>query len=528
MAKAHTLETFVAKAREVHGDRYKYVALEKGPHYKLMVRLVCAEHGEFVMRGNAHLSQGSGCPKCATRLMQAGALRRWASEDRTKVTKQEKKLEIKIQDFEVDFSTRKYRLKDIETKCREVHGDKYTYIKAASTYRGILIDYTCPKHGTQTQILEVHLRSKGCPVCSAESRRYSQRWTVEKYAERANEVHGQYTYKTLDYDNYRKAMVTYICGKHGEHTQDAASHLAGQGCPKCVGRVSKANIEIKDFLEALGLDVKLEYRFQGDLRSFDIAVPSKSLVIEYNGNYWHSSRYIESSDHKSKSALATKNGYRCLHIHSDEWKDRRLAVENLLRAATGGVSSKIFARNTEVVTIDRHTAAEFLEKYHIQGASSVGEYFGLKHNNNLCAVMVFNKNTSSRNQKSSEHCVELTRYATSTAVVGGFTKLLKHYIRNNKEVTSVVSYSDERLFTGDTYKKAGFEKLHTTQPDYRYLEKGLDTLYHKSNYQKSRLIKRFGEEFCRDKTEKEITEAAGLYRVYDCGKTKWFLQVQQR
>lgn len=62
--------------------------------------------------------------------------------------------------------------------------------------------------------------------------------------------------------------------------------------------------------------------------------------------------------------------------------------------------------------------------------------------------------------------------------------------------------------------------------DYKYREYGnKDTLFHKSRYQKSHLRSRFGEAACLGKTEKEITEEQGIFRVYDCGKTRWLLEV---
>jgi len=102
--------------------------------------------------------------------------------------------------------------------------------------------------------------------------------------------------------------------------------------------------------------------------------------------------------------------------------------------------------------------------------------------------------------------------------------LLKYWLKANPSVEQVTSYSDVRLYSGKTYKLAGFEEAYTTKPNYRYLENE-GGLRHKSNYQKSKLVQRFGLEACIGKTERQITEEQGLYRVYDCGLTKWVLNV---
>lgn len=56
-------ESFVARAKEVHGDRYDYSASDyKGRHRE--IRIVCKTHGEFFMQAGNHLN-GQNCPHCA-------------------------------------------------------------------------------------------------------------------------------------------------------------------------------------------------------------------------------------------------------------------------------------------------------------------------------------------------------------------------------------------------------------------------------------------------------------------------------
>ena len=56
-----TTEQFVAKARSIHGNRYKYPA----PYRRndLPIKIVCPKHGDFRQAPNSHL-QGQGCPRC--------------------------------------------------------------------------------------------------------------------------------------------------------------------------------------------------------------------------------------------------------------------------------------------------------------------------------------------------------------------------------------------------------------------------------------------------------------------------------
>jgi len=55
-------EVFIARAKEVHGDKYDYSKTEyKDMHSK--VHIICPRHGDFYQRAQSHLL-GSGCPEC--------------------------------------------------------------------------------------------------------------------------------------------------------------------------------------------------------------------------------------------------------------------------------------------------------------------------------------------------------------------------------------------------------------------------------------------------------------------------------
>ena len=60
--RSDTKETFIEKARKVHGDKYDYSNVEyNGPFNN--VRIICQKHGEFLQKAYLHLD-GCGCQKC--------------------------------------------------------------------------------------------------------------------------------------------------------------------------------------------------------------------------------------------------------------------------------------------------------------------------------------------------------------------------------------------------------------------------------------------------------------------------------
>lgn len=62
----YTTETFIEKAREIHGDTYDYSKTEY-VNIKTKVCIICPEHGEFWQEPRHHL-EGRGCPICARNL----------------------------------------------------------------------------------------------------------------------------------------------------------------------------------------------------------------------------------------------------------------------------------------------------------------------------------------------------------------------------------------------------------------------------------------------------------------------------
>ena len=62
MSKKLSLEEFIEKAKEIHGDKYDYSKVEY-INTKTKVCIICPEHGEFWQTPGSHLN-GSGCPEC--------------------------------------------------------------------------------------------------------------------------------------------------------------------------------------------------------------------------------------------------------------------------------------------------------------------------------------------------------------------------------------------------------------------------------------------------------------------------------
>ncbi len=131
-----------------------------------------------------------------------------------------------------------------------VHGSKYDYSESNYTGAKTNIKIICPDHGEFMQTPTNHLSGSGCRKCGYTKISKQMQDTVEKFIEKANNVHDeQYDYSDVKYVN-SSTKVTINCLKHGKFSQLPNSHLRGSGCPECYGTKKKTN---EDFVKTARL-----------------------------------------------------------------------------------------------------------------------------------------------------------------------------------------------------------------------------------------------------------------------------------
>ncbi len=247
----------------------------------------------------------------------------------------------------------------------------------------------------------------------------------------------------------------------------------------------------------------------------DIYLPELKLGFEFNGLYWHSEKYKEKSYHLDKTNYFKEKGIRIIHIWEDDWTFKsdivKSQISNLLKINT----EKIFARKCVIKEVSIKEARNFLDENHIQGFVNSTSKIGLYHNNELVSIMTFD--SFEGRKKMEEGGYNLNRFCNKLGynVVGGASKLLSYFIKENK-ASRIVSYADKDWSIGNLYHTLGFENIGENGPDYKYLVD--NKRVHKSRYKKSK-IKNI---ICIDTlTESQATKKLGIYRIYDCGKIKF-------
>lgn len=475
--KQGTKESFIEKAKEIHGNKYDYSLVEYKDN-KTKVKIICPKHGLFYKSPNEHISGKAGCPICS----------------------QEKQNEIKHSIF-------KKSSEDFIKEAKQIHGDKYDYslVKYYNTHTKVKI--ICPEHGAFEQTPHHHLEGSECPICGKLKRAISRLNTWEDVLKKIKKAHGdRYDYSKSVYKGVNN-KIEIICSKHGSFWMTPVNHWNGQDCPKCMlgANTSKQEKGLGGFISSLGVKwIKTREILNG--KELDIYIPDLKIAIEYDGVYWHNN-----INNSYKFEECRKQGIRLIQITEWEWLFCKEKIKNYLKdTLTKEYVDKIYARKCEIKKIDNKIYKEFCEKNHLQCYAVASVRLGLFYKNELVQIMSFSK---SRMSKKYEY--EMIRECSKQGycVVGGKGKLLKYFEKNYKP-KSLISYCEKNKFSGYSYLKLGFRLDKESQPGYNYY-KGKQKLT-RQICQKHKL-KEFLENFDEDLTEWENMQNNGYMRLFDYG-----------
>ena len=493
--KRLTLTEFVNRANVIHNNKYDY-SLTIYTNIENPINIICPVHGtvEVLARNHIKLNSKNGCKFCT-------------------------------------FESRSIKYFDFIERANIIHENKYKYKifkdGQLTTRNKIVIE--CPSHGDFSQTINDHLYNKaGCPKCKNELTSILKTHSIDDFIKLGVFIHGNiYNYSKFIYIGYRDKS-TIICKTHGEFIQSPMCHLQGCGCPKCTSQISKGQEDLFNFISSLTSTAILEDRINYPSLQLDITIPDKNLAIEYNGVYWHAINFDHSrspSHLKDKLLKAQELGLRVINIYEDEWQNSRSHIEQIIKNALGVIETKIMARKCKIWSIDTSDprwnthVKPFFEKFHHQGLKykPEGVAYCLTYNNIIQACAYFGSN-SYHNQND----CELIRYATraDVKVVGGLSKLVTNFLRQNPEVKKIKSYCDARLFTGDGYRKAGFKFIEHSSPGFDVISGSNNNLVrkHRSCIIKNKLSSYFDEETLKSKTQMELAADLGWYVVPDCGQ----------
>lgn len=472
------------KFKEVHSNNlYSYT---KSVYEKRTskIEIDCKIHGSFFQTPDKHI-MGQGCPSC---------------KGKSKID-----TPLYIQ------------------KAKEVHGDYYDYSLVYYITAKTNIIIVCKKHGQFKQRPDHHLGGSGCKKCADISKKQSLLSNKPKFLTKIDNFRkNKNDYSESVYVNAKYPMkINCTIKNHGEFYQTPNNHLKGEDCPKCSNTgPSRSEQEVYSYINNI---ISAEQSNRNILKGkeLDIYIPSKKLAIEFNGLYWHSDEFKKDTYHINKTKQCEKENINLIHIFEDEWSNKKEIVKSRLSNILGNTLNKIYARKTEIKQVPTSQAMQFLEESHIQGKVGGKVKLGLYYDNELVSLMTFGKLRKNLGSNHKDGHWELLRFCNklNTTVVGGFSKLLKHFQKSFKWV-NIVSYADLRWSQGNVYFKNGFQEEGRSFPSYFYFNTKEKVRKTRFKFRKSELVK---QGFDPNKTERQIMKERGFLRIYDCGTIKFKL-----
>lgn len=277
-------------------------------------------------------------------------------------------------------------------------------------------------------------------------------------------------------------------------------------------KVSNGETEIAEFIEQhVTCEVQRNVCPFGSRMELGIYIPDLSVGVEHNGIWWHTDRYKKNDSHFKKYEFYKQHGVQVIQIWEDQWLYQQDIVKRMLLSKLGVYDGLQYnARQCDVVELHPQESKRFLDMYHIQGSVNSGVKLGLRSCGDLVAVACF--------RVRGDGVWELTRYATSGLVRGGFSKLLKHFERNYNPV-EVVTFADLMVSDGGLYERTGFDVDAVLRPDYQYVYRA--QRFHKSNFRKNRFRQDPELFFEEGLSESELARANRIYRLWDAGKVRY-------
>ena len=233
-------------------------------------------------------------------------------------------------------------LNEFLTRSKKLHGSKYDYSKCEYKNIKTKIKIVCSIHGEFLQVPEKHLLGRGCKFCGIIFRANNLRKPLHKFIEEAKNIHdNKYDYSKVDYvGNHRKVEI--ICKKHGSFWVTPNLHLRGkEGCPKCIHRISKNEIEFLNHLKIPNtVKCRQVYISNKQVDGYDEA---SSTIYEFLGDYYHGNPLIYDRKKYNPTCNKTygklynltldkfrklkKEGYNVKYIWESDWKKFRKGID---------------------------------------------------------------------------------------------------------------------------------------------------------------------------------------------------------
>jgi len=249
---------------------------------------------------------------------------------------------------------------------------------------------------------------------------------------------------------------------------------------------------------------------------FDCLIPNighKNLLIECQGDYWHSLSNAERND-KAKFTYIERYfpEYEIMYVWEHEFYCKDRVLDRLKLKLGLNIETKEF--NFSDLIIEEANADEvkgFLDRYHYIGKGRGGRAIGAYLDGALIAVVIFSpplrQNTAGQFGLQDGEVRELSRLCIHPSYhKDNFATWLISRTLRFIDCKLIIAYADTTVgHTGTIYKASNFELHHTVPADYWYIDPKGYVMHKRTLYGRARSLQM---------TEYEFAEKYGYIKKY--------------
>lgn len=304
-----------------------------------------------------------------------------------------------------------------------------------------------------------------------------------------------------------------------------------------IDKVSDVQVILYSILDDLNIKYYREYKDRRDDPEcqigpwlFDCVIPRNGqpdLLIEVQGEYWHSRDDVMKRDKQKSSYIANNfpGQYELKYIWEHEFYNKN-KIKELLKYWLGITTEHIIDFDFKDINIRKSAPKEYkllLSKYHyLPNAGRGGIAYGAYLKDELIAVCVFSP--PPRHNLPYNKACEISRlcihpyYQKKNFGSWFLSKCLK-IIRKYNKYNIVLAYSDITFnHTGTIYKASNFKYDGDTNPDYWYVSKDGWVMHKKTLYNRAVKMKM---------KEKDYADKHGYKKVWGDRKLRYIYCLYQ-
>lgn len=268
---------------------------------------------------------------------------------------------------------------------------------------------------------------------------------------------------------------------------------------------------------------------------FDCLIPkqkglAKDILIEVQGDYWHSLPETKRSD-KGKFTYIDRYfpDYEIMYIWEREFYSHN-RVRNRIKQKLGISAVESVDYSFEDVIIekcDRKSNKEFLDLYHYLGPNRGGTVYGAYLGQDLIAVCQFSppvrKEVATAHNLKYENVLELSRFCIHPSYqkrnfASWFISRAVQKISGNKLLKLLVAFSDTIMgHHGTIYRASNWTLDGETKPDYWYEDKDGYVMHKKTLWDRASRMKMKEREFAERYKYKKIWGGKKLRFIKEVG-----------